>query len=245
MSEPAIVDFGDGRTAVVVRIDGDADLYPAVTAMRLGSRPVVAVVGGADGLDARRARELTAVFTDAIAPVVRDHGAAAVDGGTDSGVMRLLGNARTAGGAGFPLIGVAVADTVWLPGEKSDQGGNGDATDRCGLDRGHSHFVLVPGSAWGDETPWLSRVATTLAGTAPSVTVVVNGGEISFADAVYSVAAGRPVLVLAGTGGTADRIAAAAADDPRAVDLAASPLVRVVDGAPAAVAAQLRLLLTC
>jgi hypothetical protein len=129
---------------------------------------------------------------------------------------------------------VAAEKKVILPGDDAGPG------DRAPLERNHSHFVLVPGSFWGDESPWLSRVATEIAGSAPSATVLINGGEIAFQDVAHSLEAHRPVLVIAGTGRTADRIAAAAHDhhtDEQAAELAGSPLVTVVSWAenPAAV----------
>ena len=91
---------------------------------------------------------------------------------------------------------------------------------------------LVPGEAWGEEVPWLARVATLVAREAPSVTVLVNGGEITYADAEASIAEGRPVLVVAGSGGTADVVAAAARGTStleRVQALASSELLRAVD----------------
>jgi hypothetical protein len=95
--------------------------------------------------------------------------------------------------------------------------------------------LLVPGHTWGDESPWLAHVATVIASGHPSATLVVNGGEITYDDVAYGMAAGRPVIVVAGTGRTADAIASAAAGyvagDPvaeRAARLAASSLLRVV-----------------
>src|SRR5215208_6911025 len=101
-----------------------------------------------------------------------------------------------------------------------------------GLEPNHSHFVLVPGTVWGDETPWLAAVATTLAGTQESATLLLNGGEISWADVEASVAAGRPVVAVAGSGRTADALAAAVRGMPgdrRAAGLAASGLVHAAD----------------
>ena len=110
------------------------------------------------------------------------------------------------------------------------------ASDRVALEPNHTHVVLVPGIEWGDESPWLSEVADVVADGAPSVTVVVNGGEITFDDALTSLRRGRPVVVLAGTGRTADEIAGARAgrvSDPRAVRIAAAQLTHIlpVDGA--------------
>jgi hypothetical protein len=206
----------------LLRLADSADLPGLPRALGLAPRPVVAVVGGAAGLDG----DLAGLFSDTIAPVVRARGAIAVDGGTDVGLMRLMGRACAAGPP-FPLVGVAAEGTVRFPGHDP---ASPDAAD---LDPNHSHFVLVPGVTWGDEAPWLARVATVLAGPHPSVTVLANGGDIAYEDVRQSLAHDRPVLVLAGTGRTADEIAAAASDpaacrDPRAVALAHSRMVRVV-----------------
>jgi hypothetical protein len=60
---------------------------------------------------------------------------------------------------------------------------------------------------------------------------VINGGDIVYSDVARSVKAGRPVLTVAGSGRTADELAAAVRGDPaddRAVALARSHLVRAV-----------------
>jgi hypothetical protein len=87
-------------------------------------------------------------------------------------------------------------------------------------------------------------VGAAIAVDAPTVTVLVNGGPISYADVAHSLAAGRPVLVVSGTGGTADQIGAARGGQPAdaaAGPLAGSPLVHVVErsAGPVAVAAAL------
>ena len=47
------------------------------------------------------------------------------------------------------------------------------------LQKDHTHFILTPGSDWGEEAPWLSRLASVLAGDAPSLTLLINGGAIA------------------------------------------------------------------
>ena len=47
------------------------------------------------------------------------------------------------------------------------------------LDPHHTHFILVPGKNWGDESSWIAQIATQLAGDQPSVAVLVNGGKIA------------------------------------------------------------------
>jgi len=185
--------------------------------------PTLVVVGAAAQLPANRLSRLQPLF-EQLAVLAERTGAAVVDGGTDAGVMRLIGRAR-AGGRTFPLVGVVVA-ALAAPLDAPESAG------RWPLEPNHSHVLLVPGREWGDEAPWLARAATALAGGAPSATVLVNGGEGAYADAEASLAERRPLIVAAGSGGTADAVAAAARDGSpgeRAETLARSDLVNAVD----------------
>ena len=217
----------DADPAGCVRIGSSAEIPAALE--RLGvdrGRPVLVLVGGAGGLADRDLETLAGVVSAAVVPAVVRHRAVVVDGGTDSGVMRLIGRSRSTAGADFPLVGVAAEGTIAVPGMTP---GLADAAE---LEPHHTGVLLVPGSSWGDEAPWITGVAGAIADGRPSVTVLANGGEIAYADVTGSLAAGRPVVVLAGSGRTADAIARAAAGDgseARATEIAASPLTRVVD----------------
>lgn len=201
METPSTLAFDARRSARAVRVHDERELDEALTALELErGRPVLVLVGGAGSLSAPD--RVRPVFEDALVPLAERLRAHVVDGGTAAGVMRLLGEARSAAGATFPLVGVAAEGTVALPDE--DDEGAGRAT----LDPNHSHFVLVPGSDWGDEVPWLGRVAELLAGGASSATVLVEGGAIAWRDVEASVDAGRPVVALAGSGRTADELVA-------------------------------------
>jgi SLOG in TRPM, prokaryote len=217
----------------------DEDLSACLSRIDLrGPGPAMVVVGGASGMDGDRMEQLRPVFRDALASVAQRLDAFVIDGGTDVGVMRLLGWARSALGASFPLIGVASLATVSVPGQGSAH------PDAAPLEPHHSHFLLVPGANWGDEAPWLADAASVLADKAPSVTVLVNGGEVAYDDVARSILANRPTIVVAGSGRTADRLVAAIngkASDERARTLVASGLVRVAGpvDAPDLVAATL------
>jgi hypothetical protein len=177
-------------------------------------------------MDEDDVRALGAVLRQAVLPAVADRDAAVVDGGTDSGVMRAIGRARSAGGRDFALVGVAAEGTVRAPGDDVPM-----IEDAAELEPNHTHFVLVPGRVWGAESPWIARVADAIAAESPSVTILANGGDIAFDDVSGSLERGRPVVVLAGTGRTADAIAMArgAADaDPRAARIAGSKLTTIV-----------------
>ena len=206
-------------------------------------RPVLVLVGGADGLTDAQLARLRPLFEEGLAPLADALGACVIDGGTDAGVMALIGQARAKLGASFPLIGVTASGTV-----KPDDSAAGRAAT-ASLEPNHTHVVLVPGARWGDESQWLADVATWIAGDAPSVTMVVNGGAVTVDDAELSVAAGRPVLVIAGSGRAADELAAAMqkpSQDQQASKLAGSGLVEAVDLAdgPQAIARAVAAVLT-
>lgn len=213
-------------TARQTRVSAVQEIPAALDALMLRrGRPVLVLVGGAAGMDETYMDMLTTVLQKAVLPPLRDYGAAVVDGGTDCGVMRIIGRARAAAGGRFPLVGVAAEGTVML------EEGMPGASEAAKPEPNHTHLVLVPGANWGDESPWLADVADALADGGPSATVVVNGGKITYDDVAGSLARGRPVLVLAGTGRTADAIAEARSGlsvDPRAVQIATSALTHIV-----------------
>lgn len=217
MTESFQLVFPDSRVATAARVASPAELPAALGALGLARpRPSLVVVGGAGGLGESDLDRMRPLFAAAIVPVLWEHGGVGVDGGTRSGVMRLFGEARAAAGAGFPLVGVVAEGTARLPGEPGPD-------ERAALEPGHTHFVVVPGDQWGDESPWIADVATALSGAAPSVTVLVNGGQIALDDVEHSLDAGREVVVVAGSGRAADALAAAldgAAADRRAAELA-------------------------
>jgi hypothetical protein len=211
----------------VVHLARPEELASRLTELDLRApRPVLVLVGGADGLTDAQLARLRPLFEEGLGPVADALGACVIDGGTDAGVMALVGQARAKLGASFPLIGVTASGTV----NRDDSAGGGAAGSS--LEPNHTHLVLIPGDRWGDESPWLADVASWVAGDAPSVTLVVNGGEVTLDDAARSVAAGRPVLAVAGSGRTADELAAALhelSNDQRAAELAGSGLVETVD----------------
>jgi hypothetical protein len=71
-----------------------------------------------------------------------------------------------------------------------------------------------------------------VAGRAPSVTLLINGGEIAWKDVSENIKVGRPVITLMGSGRTADTLALALrgeASEERAREIAASGLIQAID----------------
>jgi hypothetical protein len=224
---PFAIRFANGRIGTGIRVEDADELPRALAALGLNGRPTLVLVGGADGLSADDEEKLRPLFVETLAPLLDELGAQVVDGGTDAGVMRLIGVARAEQGLEFPLVGVAGDGNVAVPGSPASAGA-------AELEPNHSHFVLVPGDAWGDESPWIARVATALADGRPSVTLLVNGGEVAWRDASQSVAESRTVVAVAGSGRAADEVVAHLSGvraDPRADLLTQSGLLVATEAA--------------
>jgi hypothetical protein len=164
----------------------------------LGTAPAnaaVVLIGGADGLSLKDRQRLLPFFRDRLVPALEEMEALVVDGGTDAGVMRLIGEGRNLRKARFRLVGVAAAETVAWP-QSTGRG-------RPRLARGHPEFVLVPGSRWGDESPWMGDIAQGLSGR-QAIFLIIGGGEIARAEAELALQEGRVVVAVMGSGGAAD-----------------------------------------
>lgn len=230
MRKPFTLTFPGGAVASRIRVGHPSELPVALRKIGLERQcPSLVLVGGAQGLAVDDMARLRSLFVEVLAPIAERLGLYVVDGGTNAGIMSLIGEAHSTTGATFPLVGVAATGTVALPMQAVSPA---DAELLALLEPHHTHFVLVPGSSWGDEALWLAQVASALSGSLPSLTLLMNGGEITWLDARCSIQAARPLLVLDGTGRTADALAAGVRGeltDRRAYDLVATGLVQVVN----------------
>jgi hypothetical protein len=226
MAERIELELRPGVAAHAVALDEGDSLAAAVRSLDLPElRVAVVVVGGAARMSDEDVERARPAVRDVLAPFVAASDGVIVDGGTDTGVFRLIGRERAAGSHTFPLVGVLPARLAALPGHRAE----GDAAP---LEPNHTHFLLAPGSAWGDEVLWLAHAAGRLATGGRAVTVLVNGGTVAWDDLEASVAAGRPVVVLAGSGRAANELAAGLAgapSSPRVTKLVASGLLHRVD----------------
>lgn len=198
------ITFPSGSTARVVEVEAGVDGADLVEALRL-PRPRGTVVfnGSAAEID-HGLRELLArvVGQGGLAGTAGRERLTVVTGGTDAGIFSILGRAMTNRSA--PLVGVAPGRLVTWPGRAAASG------VRVPLEPHHSHFVLVDGEAWGDETEALLGLARALGRQGPSVAVICGGGPVTRKEVLGHVRDRRPVVVLAGSGRFADELAAAA-----------------------------------
>ncbi|HJR82172.1 MAG TPA: hypothetical protein VJ821_19015 [Anaerolineales bacterium] len=183
-----------GKTAGAAYISNDADIGRAVERLQI-PHPVnvIVLVGGAGGitaLDESAVKKAVAI----VARLAEETGSVVIDGGTQAGIMTEIGSQRKHNGFSFSLVGVVIDS---LLARKEAQ---------SALDPNHTHFFLIPGQNWGDESVWISKIATHIAGNKKSITVLVNGGRISRTDVEHSLSANRPAFVMRGTGRMADEI---------------------------------------
>ena len=169
-------------------------------------RPVVVLIGGADDMSPEDATRIRESLDRALLPVAVARQAVIVTGGTEAGVMKLLGEFAAARPS-VELLGVAPSAQVRhhaKPAQQNDK--------RAPLDPNHHKFILTAGESWGSETDVLLAVAMELArGSTQGVVVLVNGGRIAKHEASRFLAAGWAVLTLKGSGRSADELARALA----------------------------------
>jgi len=120
------------------------------------------------------------------------------------GVMAEIGQIRRSKNHRFPLIGIAPEELVAWPGGLRNTKFLWWGKQRWQLESHYSHFILVPGSQFGDESPWIVDAATILSRGCQSVTILINGGEVSRKDIELSLEHDRPVIALSRTGRLAD-----------------------------------------
>lgn len=228
------ITFSNGNTAQAICVEQKTELPAALETIGLQTaRPVLVLIGGASQLNQQDFNRIQSLFVEVLAPLAEELGAIVVDGGTDAGVMKLMGHARSITYATFPLVGVSPKKLVKLPddvftaqsdfldsppsaqvsallpgSERKDKLKWEDKSNQAfSPEPNHTHFVLVPGVKWGDESEWIAWTASAVARNQPSVTVLINGGDVSLIDIRCSTDEARPIAVVAGSGRLADRIA--------------------------------------
>jgi hypothetical protein len=154
---------------------------------------VIVLVGGAGGIESLDKSAMQKAV-GIIARLAEETHSVVVDGGTQAGIMTEIGTQRKQNKFSFPLIGV-IFDSLLLKEEPHSI-----------LDPNHTGFFLIPGDDWGDESSWISKIATSIAGKEKSITILVNGGMISRSDVEYSLLENRPTIIMRGTGRLADEI---------------------------------------
>ena len=215
------ISFENGKRAVVINAARDASAKEILDPLGIASpRAVILLFGGAAGLDDSRKAHLATLFAEGVTPVAAELGALIIDGGTQSGVMAMMGEAVAAHPGTGHLLGIAPEGKIAHP-ELSDASARSDGTP---LEPNHSHFVLVESNEWGGETAKMLELARAF--NAPTVAILVNGGAIAADEALQSVRNGWPLLVFEGSGRFADDLSAAVRDGQHAKSAELSEIAR-------------------
>ncbi len=182
-----------------------SNLPQAISELGLnGSYPVIVLIGGeVDKMQVESTRQAI----ETISQTAEDINAVVICGGTDMGIMADIGQIRARKGYKFPLVGIAPENVVTWPGGPHSTKFLWWGAERWPLEPHYSHFILVPGSEFGAESPWIVDTATLLSKGRRSVTILMNGGEVSRKDIELSLEEGRPVIALSRTGRLADELA--------------------------------------
>lgn len=200
------VQFENGHQATAVRVRETDDPMYALKALGLSEpRPAIFISGGASYMSDQD-RKLAEGMLGAVADFAHDHHVIAVDGGTESGVMNIIGDLRHKYGYKFPLIGVSPLGKVSFPGYQNPN-------EEAFLEDSHSHFVLVDGDEWGTETDMILHLIHTICGKGqlPSLGILINGGKITLKEAYLASTTEHKLtlIVLEGSGRAADEISTA------------------------------------
>jgi hypothetical protein len=228
----AEITFPAQRRASVVFARREAPAKEVIRALDVPApRAVLVLNGGTSGFSPDVEARLAPLLAGGVAQVATEERLTTITGATDAGVFRLLGEGLEHRALGV-CIGVAPAELVTWPGRDSVP------DHAASLEPHHSHFVLVDGREWGDELPTMMRLAALLGARVPSIAVVAGGGEVATREFVAHAQAGREVIVLGGSGGLADEVAAVvagrASGDPALVEAVGSRRVTVLgpEGSP-------------
>lgn len=183
-----------GVTVGAVNLTAEKEIPGALAQLDIPHpKPVIVLVGGASGIGWWDKFPMSKAIR-IIARLAEETQAVVVDGGTQAGIMKEIGVQRKRYKFSFPLIGVVFDNLLMKEEPKSI------------LESNHTHFFLIPGDDWGAESSWISKIATAIAGDRKSITVLVNGGNISRTDVEYSLLENRPTFAMRGTGRMADEL---------------------------------------
>ena len=197
------ISFPNGNRALAVVPPLDAPVTALVHALGIAQpRSLIMIAGGAAQMNERDHANLERLFSDGIAHFAATRQSLVIDGGTQSGVMELMGQGVAQQTTRPTLLGISPAENVIYPGKTPAE----TISEQTPLDPNHSHFVLVDANEWGCETETMYALAEVYSQSCPAVAILVNGGAIAKNEVLYNVRQGRPIIVIEGSGRLAEQI---------------------------------------
>ncbi len=200
--------FEEGHTATAIQVEQDTSADEITKALNLDvPAPCIFISGGAGAMSKEDIEKTRQIMDEGVARFAAENGIIIVDGGTESGVMQMIGEARRKHNYSFPLVGIAPHGKVQYPGHVNE-------SNEAELDGNHSHFVLVNSDEWGGESQTIINMTRAICGNKQkhALGILINGGKIAQQDIYLATAKGDhkiPVLVLEGSGRFAQELATA------------------------------------
>ncbi len=202
------INFSNGNHAQALLVPVGAQVDGMASALGIQEpRNVILIAGGASAMGKESDDELFPLLMNGVVRPATSLDALILDGGTQTGVMALIGLGVAQQQHKPVLLGVAADGMVLYPGKTT-----GTNEDAVLLDPNHSHFILVETATWGEETRTMYELVQFLSREHASVAILVNGGEIARREALYNVHQGRSLIIIEGSGRAADEIARAMHD---------------------------------
>ena len=204
--KPFTIEFEDGQAqAVKVGKHDDADAVIDMLNLKKPS-PAIFITGGASLMHEDDVRRTQDIMENGITRFAAENNVTIIDGGTEAGVMQMVGEARQKHHHAFPLIGVAPYGKIAYPGRYNPK-------QEAELEDHHSHFVLIDADEWGAESQMIVNLSHAITGGKyPALGILINGGKIAERDVYLATSKQEPkitILVLEGSGRKADEIATA------------------------------------
>src|SRR6266849_4081187 len=196
------IHFPDGNRVQAIIAPISTRAIDLVRALDLPQpRSIILIAGGASKMDEHIHPNLMQL-SFGIAHFAASFHTLVIDGGTQTGVMALIGEGVTRQPSKPTLLGISPAGRITYPGKSES------VTEHKmrPLEPNHSHFVLVEANAWGDETATMYDLANVLSEDRPSLAVLINGGAIAKSEILHNVRQRRPIIVIQGSGRLADEI---------------------------------------
>lgn len=189
--QTATIEFPNGKKSSYVTVSQNVDIETSVKTLGLQPPRALLIINGRTAdLDPTVAERLIKIYLR-LAKFLIDEKITVVTGGTDAEIFQLLGKAlRKLGGPVAPCIGVAVKGKAGF--------------ER--LETNHSHFILVEGDHWGEETSVMYNLISILTSHCPSLALFAGGGEVTISEILQNVMQDREMIFLEGVGGLTEEI---------------------------------------
>ncbi|MCI0713699.1 MAG: hypothetical protein L0154_26310 [Chloroflexi bacterium] len=197
---PRTLQFGNGKQAKILEVLPGAKPSDAIT--HLGLPPYkasIVVHSGAAGMEETDFKKLHNLLADGLATFAHDHNVLLIDGATDIGAAKTIGETRSVRSFKFPLLGITVSGGITYPG------GPRPGHERFPLEENHTHFLILRAARFGDESGLIVGAATAF--NIPHLAMIINGGDIVKEEALMHTRQGTPLVVLKGSGRFADELA--------------------------------------